>query len=385
MQEVNCSCGHLAVVGPQCRTCYQRDYRKRKKNGEGALYARGITVTCGRADCANLVRINGSRRKMFEETGKGAYCSRECQTEATQIEVDCAGCGAKLMRYRQQVEKSSTGRFICEDCKAAGVGCKPRKGNEHACEGCGVTFYRRPGDETARFHSRACRAKHEQEQRVTLTCEYCGVKFETIKAHADRGRRYCDWQCKTLAGTTNAIPGEWHNGKPKVHGTDDPDGYVMIWEPEHPRAFHGGWVLEHRWVMEQQLGRYLETKEQVDHINQIKNDNRPENLRVLDPRTHQRVTAANAKINRAAARAELARYRELFGSVAEAAEAALRADGYRPVGEMLEEARGILMEAVADPAVTLSEDQLALLQKIVASHRKLGGRKRHAPPIPSSD
>jgi hypothetical protein len=58
-------------------------------------------------------------------------------------------------------------------------------------------------------------------------------------------------------------------------------GYVWIRcpEPGHPNAkSKRGWIAEHVWVMSQMLGRPIRRGESVHHRNNIKHDNRPENL-----------------------------------------------------------------------------------------------------------
>lgn len=49
-------------------------------------------------------------------------------------------------------------------------------------------------------------------------------------------------------------------------------------ETEGTRIRQPHWMLEHRFVMQQTLGRVLGPKEQVHHKNGDRRDNRPENL-----------------------------------------------------------------------------------------------------------
>lgn len=73
----------------------------------------------------------------------------------------------------------------------------------------------------------------------------------------------------------------WKGGRIK-----DQFGYVLIYSPEHPKGKSNGYVHEHRLVMEKQLGRYLEKTESVHHKNGIKDDNRLQNLELMQCRVH---------------------------------------------------------------------------------------------------
>ena len=65
---------------------------------------------------------------------------------------------------------------------------------------------------------------------------------------------------------------DWKGGRKKTQA-----GYVYVLAKDHPRQ-QDGYVFEHIVVLEQHLGRLLNDKEVVHHINQIRDDNRLENL-----------------------------------------------------------------------------------------------------------
>lgn len=69
----------------------------------------------------------------------------------------------------------------------------------------------------------------------------------------------------------------WKGGR-----TVDKDGYVLLHKPDHPDCNSNGYIREHRLVAESVLGRRLTKTEVVHHINDVRDDNRPENLTVFE-------------------------------------------------------------------------------------------------------
>lgn len=65
-------------------------------------------------------------------------------------------------------------------------------------------------------------------------------------------------------------------------------GYVLILQHNHPRADRNGYVFEHIIVAEKKIGRPLKANECVHHINEVKDDNRADNLMVLTKGEHSK-------------------------------------------------------------------------------------------------
>lgn len=91
----------------------------------------------------------------------------------------------------------------------------------------------------------------------------------------------------------------WSGGKKTSHG------YILIYKPDHPHATSQGYAAEHRIVMEQLLGRYLEPQEVVHHIDENKQNNNPENLKLYPSESEHQRHAHGAGLN--LSKAELAR------------------------------------------------------------------------------
>jgi len=134
-----------------------------------------------------------------------------------------------------------------------------------------------------------------------VNCEYCGKEFLKRNCEIkDRKHNFCSHICAdtynrsvnnywygkhfseelsdklslirkgTRKGSENS---QWKGGV-KKHG----DGYIYLLKPGHPFSTKDGYIMEHRLIMEQSIERYLEPQEIIHHINEIRDDNRIENL-----------------------------------------------------------------------------------------------------------
>jgi hypothetical protein len=126
---------------------------------------------------------------------------------------------------------------------------------------------------------------------ITIPRPTCGRDFSLnaekrfrLRQNPDR-RTYCSRQCRheDMFGSRNP---KWRGGR-RVN-----DGYIYLYTPDHPHATQQGYVLEHRLVMEDKLGRLLSPEESVHHIDGNTQHNDPNNLQLMtDEATHRRLHA----------------------------------------------------------------------------------------------
>ena len=73
----------------------------------------------------------------------------------------------------------------------------------------------------------------------------------------------------------------WKGGKKKNR-----QGYILVLHPEHERADKNGYVMEHIYVFEKETGIKVPNNCCIHHLNEIKDDNRIENLCLMLKSAH---------------------------------------------------------------------------------------------------
>ncbi|MDA2921694.1 HNH endonuclease [Patescibacteria group bacterium AH-259-L07] len=120
---------------------------------------------------------------------------------------------------------------------------------------------------------------------VETICKKCGNNFKTWVSHLKLGKgKYCSYKCasigRILSEETKRKIGEKSKGNMYAfkNGRQKAGGYIRLYMPDHPNCNKKNSILEHRYMVECILGRFLEKEEIVHHIDEKKDNNIPENL-----------------------------------------------------------------------------------------------------------
>ena len=126
-------------------------------------------------------------------------------------------------------------------------------------------------------------------------CLYCGKLLEKKKWERKNRTRGWGWEteerflkrkfCDRICCNQGKFNPRFGKGEQKTNQR----GYVYIIDWNHPHGGSEHKVREHRIIMEKYLERYLDKNEVVHHKNGIKDDNRLENLEVLQRDLHTKL------------------------------------------------------------------------------------------------
>lgn len=180
---------------------------------------------------------------IFEEDGEWWFHHGNRRTRA-KIK-DCETCGEAFADF-----PSARSRYCSPACQ------------RRLCVRCREPF--NPTSANHKYCSLECK-------RGTAICELCGKEFPLKKNTA---KRFCSRKCfgDGMAPVGSVRP-HGSGGYTIIKVAEGTPGSKVHYGPNNRR-----WMHEHRFVMQNKLGRPLLKTEEVHHINGNRADNRPENL-----------------------------------------------------------------------------------------------------------
>ena len=188
-------------------------------------------------------------KEFHTEWPRQAYCSEDCKMGKS----SCIYCGKTFIK-----KYGTTGKYCSSMCWYAHYAIIGK--NVKTCPVCGKEFH---GE--SKTCGKVCGREWQRRNHPNrnFICERCGKPIPTT---AKPGRRFCSRSCAlTKRNLIDSVTRA--EGTRRHHSA----GYVLI-------KIAGNWVLEHRYVMAQQLDRPLEKHERVHHKDGNRANNTPENL-----------------------------------------------------------------------------------------------------------
>ena len=186
----------------------------------------------------------------------------------------CIICGNKFTITKQYHYK----KYCCMRCKSKAYRLEHANkiGHEKECKICGKKFYGYK-EQTCSVKCGIKLANKTRDKRIIIKCEHCGKKVLYKRSEFVRTKNhFCGRKC--------------HDAYRKIHmkGKNSPSyktgkkitkkGYVLILSLKHPYRNAGGYILEHRLVVEKKIERYLTKEEVIHHIDLNKQNNHIDNL-----------------------------------------------------------------------------------------------------------
>lgn len=135
--------------------------------------------------------------------------------------------------------------------------------------------------------------------KVLVECPICNKNAwvnETTIRYKDGFK-----MCKNCNNERFRTSGKNHIGY-KNGKTKKPSGYVYVLledtDPLLCMSITGNYVAEHRYLVAKKIGRPLKTSEHIHHLNGIKDDNRIENLKLVNGEEHMIITQLEQRVKR---------------------------------------------------------------------------------------